>query len=225
MPDLEHDLRALAAEVEWPATPNLARRWNQMATPPVAIRLHRRLLVALAAALLLVPSAALALPAPRHAILDALGLRHVRVERRPTVPVGHDPHLGARTTAAGAARALGGAPLLPAALGAPDRLYAIGSIVTAVYDRDHVLLAQAGGALQGDILRKVVSVDDRVRRVRVAGRPGLWLAAGHAYAWTDATGGPVRSGAALVWERDGRVLRLEGPRSVRTALRLAETIR
>jgi hypothetical protein len=53
----------------------------------------------------------------------------------------------------------------------------------------------------------------------------VWLPAGHVYNWTDETGPTVRSGAALIWERDGRVLRLEGPRSLRDALRVAETVR
>jgi hypothetical protein len=237
MPDLERELRALRAEVDWPPTPDLAgavvaRLPERPARAPRHRRAglrprlpRRRLALALAAALLLIPSAAMALPGPRHAILDALGLRHVAVERRPRVPAAHDPRLGDRTTLAGAARAAGATPLLPAALGRPDRVYVVGQIVTVLYDREHLLLAQAGGRLHTDILEKVISVDDRIRRVRVAGRPGVWLPGRHAYQWTDQTGGLVRSGSALVWERAGRVLRLEGSRSLRDALRIAASVR
>jgi hypothetical protein len=193
MPDLERELRAIGAELEWPATPD--------------------------------PSAAMALPGPRHAILDALGLRHVRIERRVPAPTGRDPKLGARTTLVAAARAAGAPILLPAALGAPERVYMLSRIVTVVYDRGRVLLAQAGGSLHADMLEKVLSVDAHIQRVRVAGRPGVWLPQRHAYLWTDDTGGLVRSGAALVWERDGRVLRLEGIRSLARALRVAESVR
>jgi hypothetical protein len=230
MPDLERELRALGAELAWPATPDMAasvtaRLPARAAHAPRPRRRRRRLVLALAAALLLIPSAAMAVPGPRHAILEALGLRHVTIERRPRVPTGHDPRLGDRTTLAAAARAVGGPLLLPAALGAPDRVYAVGTIVTVLYDAPHLLLAQAGGRLPGDMLEKVISFDDTIRRVRVAGRPGVWLPARHVYHWTDDTGPPVRSGAALVWERGGRVLRLEGPTSLPAALRVAETVR
>jgi hypothetical protein len=228
MPDLERELRALGAELAWPSTPDLAtsvsaRLPARQARAPRARR--RRLVLALAAALLLIPSAAMAVPAPRHAILEALGLRHVTVERRPRVPTGHDPRLGDRTTLAAAARAVGGPLLLPAALGPPDRVYVVGRIVSVLYDDQRLLLAQAAGGLHADMLEKIISFDDTIRRVRVAGRPGVWLAADHVYHWTDDTGPPVRSGAALIWERGGRVLRLEGPRSLRAALQVAETVR
>jgi hypothetical protein len=232
MPDhLDHELRALAADVVWPTTPDLAaavvaRLPAQPApAPALAPRRGRRLVAALVAALVLVPSAALALPGPRHAILDALGLRHVTVERVPSTPTGHDPRLGDRTTLAGAARSAGARPLLPAALGAPDRVYVVEQIVTLVYDREHLLLAQAGGRLHADMLHKVIAVDDTVRRVRVDGHPGIWLPADHAYQWTDETGPLVRSGAALIWERDGRILRLEGPRTLGAALAVARSVR
>jgi hypothetical protein len=228
MPDLEHQLRALAADVAWPPTPDLAGA--VVARLPARPQAHRRrrsrrLVAALCAALVLVPSAAMALPGPRHAILDALGLRHVTVERRPAVPAGHDPRRGDRTTLAGAARSAGARPLLPAALGAPDRVYVVQQIVTVLYDRPRLLLAQAGGRLHADLLHKVIAVDDHVRRVRVAGRPGVWLPEDHVYRWTDETGPLVRSGAALVWERDGRILRLEGPRTLAAARAVARTVR
>jgi hypothetical protein len=229
MPDLERELRALGAEVAWPATPDVASavgaRLAQRPAPRRRRAPRRRLVIALAAALLLVPSAAMAFSGPRHAILEALGLRHVTVERRPRVPTGHDPRLGDRTTPAAAARVAGGPLLLPAALGAPDRVYVVGRIVSVLYDDEGLLLAQAAGGLHADMLEKIISFDDKIQRVRVAGRPGVWLPADHVYHWTDDTGPPVRSRAALIWERGGRVLRLEGPRSLRDALAVAATVR
>src|SRR6476659_2564126 len=90
MPDLEHELRALGGELAWPVTPDLAASVSAR-LPAHAARPHRewagrrdrRLVLALVAALLLIPSAAMAVPGPRHAILEALGLRHVKIERRP----------------------------------------------------------------------------------------------------------------------------------------------
>lgn len=236
MPDLEHDLRALAVHADWPATPDLAAKVTaRLAEVPAAAtrparsvrrrRPRRRVSLVVVAVLLLAPATALALPGPRHAILEALGLRHVTVERVPFAPAGHDPRLGELTPPAQVARRAGATPLTPAVLGPPDRVYVLGRVVTFVYDREHLLLAQAGGRLQRETLHKVTSVDARIRRVRVAGRAGIWLPASHAYEWGDATGPLVRSGSALVWERDGRVLRLEGARSLRAALRVAASVR
>jgi hypothetical protein len=234
--DLPRELRALAAEAAWPTTPDLAATVvaRLPASPPAPARAPRRatrrVALALVAALLALPAGALALPGPRHAVLDALGLRHVSVERRPAPPPppARDPHLGDRTTLTGAARAAAIVPRVPAALGAPDRTFVRDGIVTLAYDhpRDHPLLfAQAAGRLRRDVLRKVIGVDAHARAVRVAGAPALFLVAAHAYEWFDATGPLVRSGPALIWERDGRVFRLEGERSLQRALAIAASVR
>jgi hypothetical protein len=237
MSDLSRELRALAADTEWPATPDLAGavaarlptgsergaaahpRRRRRRVPP------RRLVLVLCALLLLVPATALALPGPRHAILETLGLRHVTVERRtPLPPAARDPHLGDRTTLSGAARIAGFAPRVPARLGPPDRVFVRQDIVTLVYDHERLLLAQARGGLQPGVLQKVLAVAASARRVRVAASPGIFVADPHDYRWSDATGPLIRSGPALIWERRGLVLRLEGERSLRDALRVAESV-
>jgi hypothetical protein len=232
VPELEQRLRLLAAEAAWPATPDLAGAVvaalpsAPVATPRPRLRLpRRRLALALVAAMLLLPAAALALPGPRHAILDALGLRHVRIERRATPPRAYDPKLGRLVSLARATHAGGFTATYPAALGPPDRAYLLGAIVSYVYDKPHVLLAQAVGDVPQDVvLHKVLSVDQTARRVRVGGRPGVWLPEHHAYEWSDATGPLVRSGTALVWERGDRTLRLEGARTLAQALRIARSV-
>lgn len=235
--DLPRELQALAPQTPWPPTPDLAaavaRRLPD--APPARAtrrphRLPRRLAVALVAALLALPAAALALPGPRHALLETLGLRHVTVHRSPAPlpPTARDPHLGERTTLAGAARSAGFVPRVPAALAPPDRVFVRDGIVTLAYDtpRDHRLLfAQAAGRLQRATLSKIIAIDADARRVRVAGAPGVFLADSHAYQWTDATGPLIRSGPALIWERGGRVFRLEGERSRPRALRIAASVR
>jgi hypothetical protein len=232
MTDLRDDLHALAADVAWPATPDLAAAVQERLAAAPARRApsprhrgERRLVAVLAALLLGLPAAALAVTPARHAMLDALGLRHVTVQRRPAPPPAADPRLGARTTLAGAARAAGFAPRVPAALGAPSGVYERDGIVTMTFDRSgRLLLAQARGTLQREVLIKVVAVDDRVERVRVDGAPGIFLRAGHAYAWSDATGALVRSGPALVWERGGLVLRLEGEPDLTRAAAIAGSV-
>ena len=235
MRDLEQGLRELAGDVVWPQTPDLAAvvtsrlaaadpaRAPLPASQPRRRR-ARRLAVAVLAALVAVPAAALALPGPRHAILETLGLAHVTVERRPTVPAGAAPRPGPRTTLAAAARAVGFAPLVPAALGPPDRVQVDHGVVTLVYEPAGLLLAQARGGLQREVLRKIVSMDAAIRAVRVGDHRGIWLSAGHDYGWTDATGPLVRSGPALVWEQRGTVLRLEGARSQAAARRIGASV-
>jgi hypothetical protein len=236
--DLPQELRALRADAEWPPTPDLVAAVLARlpaTTPRPALRRGRalaprprRLAAAILAALLLLPAAALALPGPRHAILETLGLRHVTVERRPGAPpaaVTRDQHLGERTTLAAAARAAGFTPRLPTRLGAPDRVYVRDDIITVLYTRPELLLAEARGRLERNSLHKVIAVNDTARAVTVGGAPGVFLADPHGYQWFDATGPLVRSGPALVWERAGLVLRLEGERSQRRATALARSVR
>jgi hypothetical protein len=235
MRDLEQGLRELAGDVVWPETPDLAAtvisRLPAGGSTPAPSRSHqprwrrpRRVIVALLVALVALPAAAFALPGPRHAILETLGLAQVTVERRPRVPAGADARLGRLATLASASRAAGFVPQVPAALGRPDRVHVDQGVVTLVYAPEHLLLAQARGDLQREVLRKVVAVDAGVRRVRVGGHRGIYLPAGHDYAWTDATGPLVRSGPALVWEQHGTVLRLEGARSLPAARRIAASV-
>jgi hypothetical protein len=238
MPDLETRLRHLGAEAAWPVTPDLAahvaaRLRDEPAQRPTRFRRprRRRLLAAIAALLLLTPAAAFAFPEARDDVLRALGLRHVTVRRVATPPpAAADPELGPRTTLAAAARAAGFTPLLSAALGGPDRVHRRGDVVTLVYARRGLLLAQAPGRLERDLLEKIVSIGEGIRRVRVAGRPGLFFPSPHLYLWIDDRGAvreskPVRSGPSIVWERDGVVLRLEGERREAAAVRLAAAVR
>jgi hypothetical protein len=145
-------LSRLGEEIDWPATPDLARsvmaRIDAEAPaedhgaqrPPAEPRGPRRpfarrsafpiarrsLALALAALLLLAGAAFAALPGVRHAVLDFFGLRGATVERRATLPPAPPPRpldLGTRSTLADARGQLGFAPLVPADPGAPDGAY------------------------------------------------------------------------------------------------------
>ncbi|WCB96157.1 hypothetical protein DSM104299_04913 [Baekduia alba] len=231
MTDLDTELRTLGHELDWPPTPELAAAVRERLPTRAAVpsprrrparrrRAPRRVVVVLALLLLALPAAALAIPASRHAVLDALGLRHVTVQRRATPPhAARSPQLGTRT-------ALAAGTLVPAALGAPDAVYRRGDIITLVYDHPRRLLAQARGRLPDQpTLRKIIAMDDRARRTTVRGRAALFLADPHAYAWSDVTGPPVRSGPALIWERGDTVLRLEGERDLARARAIAASVR
>lgn len=152
MTPLELMLRETAAEIEWPATPDLAAavvpriqgltdrqtadpdsrppdaaRRMRLGAPRQArgFRIGRPLAVALAILLLLAATAA-AVTGIREPVLDWLGLRSVKVERVPRPlpePPGRGLALGDRTTLAKALARIEFNPVLPIGLGKPTVYY------------------------------------------------------------------------------------------------------
>jgi len=174
MPELEARLRALAADVEWPPTPDLERavRARPAARAPAGRSRRRRLLAALLAALVLLPAAgAVAFPRARADVLEWLGLRNVTVRRVPAPPPAARPELeadlGRLVTLARAERAAGFAAALPAALGPPDRVRLGARRISLVYAPRPGLPPLAGvdaglivtesrGGIRGQYLRKLL---------------------------------------------------------------------
>src|SRR5437870_8736270 len=111
MAELEHVLRRLAAELEWPRTPDIAGRLELGRQR----RLLRPLVVAVALAALAL-AVAFAVPSARSALLRLFGLGGVTIERVSTLPAAEQrplaAGLGTPVTAAEAERALG-APFRP----------------------------------------------------------------------------------------------------------------
>jgi hypothetical protein len=222
MAELERELRALAAHVELPAERDL---W-----PGVEPRLGARrpmpwLRVAVVAAALAVAAIgiAFAVPSARGAILRFFGLEGVsivRVEKLPRVP--RLPGVaGTQTTVDRAAKRLGFRPLLPA-IGPPAKVYVDFSNQAALllYRRPVPLRLEETRA---GIFQKLVSGNERLERVRVNGNPGVWLPDAHVVG--DFFGQPRLSGSALLWERDGITLRLEGRLTKARALAIARSAR
>src|SRR3954471_10510578 len=127
MPELEMRLRAMGA-AGFPPAPDLAEavgaRLRAGERPAPARRGFAPRTVAIALAVLAIPAAAVAaVPDTRHAVLDWLGLRHVRVERGEPLP--HLPglrraDLGTRLDSVHEASDRAGfAVQVPGALGAP----------------------------------------------------------------------------------------------------------
>jgi hypothetical protein len=254
MPDrLDAALAALA--IEWPPTPDIAAAVEarlepapprgRVAPAPPRRRLPRPRLAWAAAALALLVAAGLAVsPSARSALLDLLGLRGARVERRepPPAPTATPGRLGAglrlgRAVTLEEARRRAGFPLVvPASLGRPDAVW-LGAGVSFVYDRRPgiprsprtnaaVLVSQFAGRAT-PVLQKAVGAGARIERLalpgarayRISGRP-------HGFAWIADDGGVHfedrrLAGATVLVERaDGVLVRIEGelPRARAEAL-------
>jgi hypothetical protein len=213
----ELELRGLAAEVEWPPTPDVAGR---LALPH---RARRRPLVAAAVALAAAAIAAtFAVPQSRSAVLRFFHLGGVTVVRVDTLPPARErplsAGLGDPVGDAEAALALG-APFRPAEHG---RLYRLGGFVsTLLATPEPALLSEFGSP---ELIKKVAATG-RVEPLQVApGVPGLWIAGAPHVAFFDGSS-PRLAGNVLVWTSGGITFRLEGRGLAQAeALRLARRI-
>jgi hypothetical protein len=248
MPELERELRALGATIDFPPTPDLVPAvGRRIAEPRARTLLPGRprwalvfALVALAAAL----GAVLAVPSARTALLEWLGIRGVtvtRVETAPTAPAPAQADLGlGERIPLGEASARAGSPVAPPprAAGAPDEVYVApvaGATQVAFVWRSEdgsveLLLTQARASLEQDFARKLAGPETTIEELRVAGAPALWLAGEpHAFGYVYPGGGIVSetlrlAGNTLLWERGGTTFRLEGDVTREEALRIAESV-
>lgn len=261
MADLERRLQALSAAA-FPPSPDVrdavARRIAAGA-PGAGARgragrrsggspLHsRRRVLALALALVLVPSAAVAaVPSARHAVLDWLGLAHVRVERVPRVPplpALDLADLGPRVASVQAAGRRAGFPVVvPRALGAPDAVYvSADGVVSLAYaprpglPRERLtglglLVTELRARGLPDYFAKTAGPRTRVEPVRIAGASGAFLSGEPHGFLIEQDDGRIRdlpsrlAANTLVFERGDLVIRLEARFGRRAALALARSL-
>ena len=237
---LEDRLRELAADVDWPPTPDLAgavlARIEADAPAPrrslLALgRSRARAVVAAVVALLV--AGAIVEPV-RSAVLDVLGIAgRDRVIRVPGPPDTSRPALdrGAPTTLELARRRVSFPIRLPRALGAPREVRIsdaiAGGAVTLVYP-DATLLEFEGGL--DPVLQKRVAAEAQARTVTVAGGPGLFITGLRELDILDRDGhvvqarGALASADTLVWQRDGVAYRLETRGGLRRALEIARSV-
>ncbi len=154
-----------------------------------------------------------------------------KVRELPRTGLGEQLRLGERTTPAAARRAAGAALLRPAALGRPREIYLDDGVVTFLYrarSARPILFTQVPGGA-GRYVEKFVTRD--TRRVRVGGAPGLLLTGPHAVLFAPSDGGEMRvqqprlAKNTLMWERDGRLLRIEAEQPLGELLRIARSVR
>jgi hypothetical protein len=247
MRDLHEELNALS--VEWPATPDLAAAVAaRLERPAPARRAWRPALAyglaALAAAFAITMAAS---PDARSAVLEWLGLKSVKIERRePTAPppqpgtLGSGLGLGTPVTLEEARRR---SPFLslPTAegLGQPDAIHLGGQSVSLVYGErpgfarstttGAAVLVQEFPARVGPFIEKTLGAGTRLDRLRVDGDPAYFITGAHGFAYEGED--DVRfeqqrlAGNTLLVERpDGLLIRVEGDLERDRAVAIAESI-
>lgn len=221
--ELESDLRALAAEIEWPQTPALR---PELAARRRLLGGDRRLVLAVAVALVAAAlAAAFAVPQSRGALLRFFGLGAVHVGFVERLPAAQErplaAGLGPTVSAAVARDLLSRPPLLPPVASA---LHAQGGIVSLLFlhHGSPILLSEIGS--NSHLLKKIAITSTSIRGQRVGNDPALWIAGdGHVVVFPHAA--PRLAGHVLVWEHGDLTLRLEGAHlSLRDALTLAADI-
>jgi hypothetical protein len=256
MRDLHEELTALS--VEWPATPDLAGavavRLAQPDAPAPRARRGRirpvwRPALAYALAALVAGFAVVmaASPDARSAVLEWLGLKSVKVERRePVAPPPEPGRLGSGLglgTPVTLAEAREQSPLLrlPAAagLGRPDAIYIGDERVSLVYGErpgftraagtGADLLVQEFRARVEPFIEKTVGEASSLERVTVDGDPAFFITGAHGFAYEGQD--DVRfeeqrlAGNTLLVERaDGLLIRIEGDIARNRAVAIARSI-
>jgi hypothetical protein len=239
------DLIELGRYIEFPPTPNFAVGFE------ARLRSDRRNFSRLAllglAAALVVAGAGLG----SGVVASWIGLGHVRVQTTSHPPqitptpggvVDQLKASGATQMSLAEARSrTGGLPILPANLPEPDGVYVATSsdldIVYVVYrplpDLPATLDAQVGLLLTeftagpGDqmVLDKLLGTSAKVTSVVVNGVPGYWIeGAEHFTAPADEPAAVRVSSDVLIWEKSGRLTRMEVAVSKERAIAIAESI-
>jgi hypothetical protein len=251
MRDLHEELTALT--VEWPATPDIAAAVAaRLAKPAAPLRRARPAwrpalayaLAAIAAAFALTMAVS---PDARSAVLEWLGLKSVKVERRePVAPPPQPGKLGSGLglgTPVTLAEARERSPLLrlPAAagLGRPDAVYLGSDSVSLVYGErpgftraegtGADLLVQEFRARVEPFIEKTVGEASSLERLTVDGDPAFFITGAHGFAYQGED--DVRfeqqrlAGNTLLVERaDGLLIRIEGDIARDKAVAIARSI-
>ena len=236
--ELELQLRALAADIEFPPGPDLTAGVRAVLVQPR--RSRRRWLVLALALLVVVLAGVLAVPSARTAIERWLGIGGVKfefVDRLPQRIVAGTPDLGTAMSLRDAqARAPFRIVVPPGDLGG----YAVyvhepprGGVVSFVYGGSKVRARMILSELRGDYrpyIEKTMLQTQIVTETLVNGERALWLEGAHSVEFSDAAGRftsePARlAGRVLLWQRGGVTFRLEGDLTLEQALKIAESVR
>lgn len=233
---VEQQLLALGDALAVPRAPDLvpAVIARLPARPDTRRRRAGRLLALALAATLLLAGVALAVPASRNAILRALGLRGVAIERvgrLPSLPSGTVKRLrlGTPIPLSRGRHAASFTALLPAA---PANAYVAhdipGGRISVLVGSVLIIEFRGNGTA---FLLKMVGPGTTVRNVRVGADPGVYLSgAPHVVLFRTSNDNVgvdyVRlAGGVLIWQHGAVTLRMEGIRTLAQAVSLARSLR
>jgi hypothetical protein len=248
MRDLERDLSALV--VEWPPTPDLAAAIRPRLEPHARRRFALpRWRITLAGLAILLGGVAAVEPA-RSAVLEFLGLKSVKIERREPVatpqPPGTGLQLGRRVTQAKAETLVHGfTPRPPSAVGAPGAVffaegppsdgnvsytYAPGPGLPESAQTGVGLLVTEFAPSVTPFVEKSVGLGAHLQRFRVDGDPAYFISGarhGVMYEDPDQTGyfeEQRLAGTTFLLERADMLIRIEGEITRTRATAIARSI-
>jgi hypothetical protein len=247
---LEHELREL--QVEWPETPDIAGAVQpRLAVPPPRRWVLSRPAWQIAvAAVALVIAVVMAIPPARAAVLEFLGLRGVKIERREPQPSRFGEQvvaLGDPVTLEQARRRADFPVRVPADPGRPDSVFlyvhpVTGARVDMVYKpraglpasgtTGVGLLVTEFRAVATPVIQKAVGTGANVDQFTLDGDPAIFISGRpHGFAYTPPNGQTqyeeqrLAGNTLLVERSDGVLLRLEGELDRAEAIRIARSVR
>ncbi|MFN2593542.1 MAG: hypothetical protein ABR579_01480 [Actinomycetota bacterium] len=246
-------LRGVAASIDFGPEPDLVPKVSAaIATARVAPARPalRRLVPSFALAVIVAVTLAAGIPGPRHAIARALGIGGIKIEfvKGPlaTPTPATNLFLGSKTTLTEAQAQVRFQVSVPDAdlVGAPSNVYLSafppGGRVSLIYEPSDelpeaaetglgMLVTEFGADINPDFVKKLISSGATITGAFVNGAQAYWIEGAHYYMYMDAKG-EVRqdtlrlSSNALIWERDGVTLRIEGSFSKARALQIARSM-
>jgi hypothetical protein len=224
-----HD-ELLTLRADWPGTPDLVEAVLAAPEPAAAPRRRARLRWKPAlAALLAAVAVVMAVEPARSTVLEWLGLKSVKIERREPAPVpGASLRLGAPVTAGRAREDFGDLAEPPAALGDPGGIYAHDGGVAFVYAEPDVLV-QRFPARVGEFIQKTVGAAASLERLRVGGDPAYWIEGAHGFAYrqqgnVDYEDQRIAGNTLLVERPSGELIRIEGDVARDRAIAIADSV-
>jgi hypothetical protein len=246
--DLEAELQAMAAQLSWPSTPDLAASTAAELAGHPAPRPRRLPKVLLAAAVIVAVLGAslVSSRSVRRAVSQLLGLPGVKISTGPppSIPAAAKPNFGEPVSLAEASRRVGFTVRVPALAGftQPDGVYLSPEGQATLMYRPRpdlpasaqtgvgLLVTEFKATLEAGYFAKVAEPGTTIEAVAVHQRPAYWLSgAPHAFFYSNANGDifpdTLRLAAnTLVWQSGAITLRLEGQISKQQALAIAESI-
>ena len=233
--ELEARLLALGREVEFPVTPDLVAGTTRRlgGRSPRGRRVGRGWRWALAAVLVAAVAAGGLLASSsqaRQAVGGFLGLKGIQITKSKQLST-PSPSSGRRqVTLAEAERLASFRVLAPTGYGI-DRVWFDdrvpgGEVELVVTGGPSVV--EVEGATEPATYQKMLGASGQAVAVTVDGHPGYWVTGPHAFVFRDRQGEfrqePPRSGPALVFERGGLVVRVEGAADQSQALAIAASL-